>query len=286
MPSEMDLFLEKLTIDSKNYKFLQTEEGLKSYLDVKIKNIFKLLKSTNSTQYIVLALSVLRCLDAKLYDPGYKLLSTKSVDLLEKMHKLILTIMIQGQGMNQIERLIPDLSKKLDDKLPTHDLLKLFEDCEISIKDHILKNKLTITTAELNNLKLDTNSLSLSLLYSVMYKQLTHAKDLPQKLTLEHIFPVKYRKNEWPEIEALGEDMVESCLFNIGNHIGILQALNSEAQNKKFLEKQKIYISKNIEDFKFINTNLCIENVLLWTPEIINERKSELNDILIDYLNV
>ncbi len=283
-PSELDIFLGELKNDAINYKILQFED---SSAKIEFRNILRLLKSTNTTQYIVLALSIMRCVNANVKHPDIKILEKKSIDLLQVLHKLILSIIINGQGMNQIERFIPSLSLKLDDKLPLGDLISIYSDCEALIKNHIDQNRLNVTIGILNELNLESNSLSLCLINAINYVQLPHSHSLPQNLTLEHVYPVKPKAAEWPEIEKIADDEKRDreCLYSIGNHIPLLQALNSEAQNKKFDDKKEIYDSKSYQDYKFNDHNLNIYKITNWTPDVIEKRKLELNEILLKYLN-
>ncbi len=281
--TELTLFVNSLKDDSLFYARLIKD---KPNTDLKLENVLKLLRSTKTSQWYTLGLAVLRCLEKYKNDQNYNRLFQSSIDLLLKTHKLIISIMIKGQGMNQIERFIPSLAVKLNNSVPCNSLIDLCEECILGIENLMSAKMLLITSTDLNSLKPENNVFSLSLLTIVSFVNLRHAATLPVHLTLEHVFPKnpRQRNNDWPEIDALGsEDKIENCLHSIGNHIPLLQGLNREVSNKSFGEKKNHYISNSVGDVLMdVSVNVTVVNN--WTPEIIEKRKQLINTILTNYL--
>jgi uncharacterized protein with ParB-like and HNH nuclease domain len=281
--TELDTFLENLLNDSINYRsVLKDDNGL----EIELRNVLRLLKSTNSTQYITLALAIIRCRISNTNSNNQLLTNFKreSNKLLLELHKLILSIMIHGQGMNQIERLIPSLAVKISNHTDLEQATRICVDCREILEGHRISNGLTLNFATLDDLVLDSNLLSLSLINTINFCNLSHSQTLPNNLTLEHVYPQKSRAGEWPEIESLTPDEINNlCLYSIGNHIPSLQSLNSSVSNKNFDDKKEVYLEKSYKDFPFANTELDIYTISKWTPEVINNRKNELNNMLLKY---
>jgi hypothetical protein len=281
--TELDTYLENLLNDSINYKTIISDDNA---LELDLRNILRLLKSTGSTQYITLALAILRCLDLHSNSQHLQAFKIESYRLLKQLHKLVLSISIHGQGMNQIERIIPSLAVKISNHTNLLQAKSICTDCIDILQKHISNNGLKVESETLEDLILDSNYLSLALINTVNYVSLPHSQTLPNNLTLEHIFPQKYKNGDWPKIEALrSEDLINStCLYSIGNHIPLLQGLNSSASNKNLDDKRIEYSKNSYKDFPFEDNELNIYNIIEFTPDIIKERKKELNNILINYL--
>lgn len=281
LPAELDNFLNELLDDARIYKLLHFEDNS---ISLKFTNVLRLLRSTGTNQYITLTMAVFRCLDTHINSPQFQSLELVSLDLLTKLHKLILSILINGQGMNQIERLIPSLAKKIICKDPIQHIIDVHTNCIEEVSNATLH----VDSSKLDQLILDNNYLSLCLLTTVLYHTLPHSNSLPTQLTLEHVFPVSPKDfpANWPEIHALSTEQIQYCLYSIGNHLPINQALNSSVSNRSFSDKKNIYQNKNVKDLDLNKPNLNLFTIQNWTFEVIEDRKKLINDRIIEYFNL
>lgn len=90
--------------------------------------------------------------------------------------------------------------------------------------------------------------------------------------TIEHIWPQKARKGDWPTIDK------DDCLHYLGNLTLLTSSLNSEAGNNSFevkktnvYPKSNLYLTKSIEKYK------------KWTIKEIDKREKEILEWAISY---
>lgn len=96
-----------------------------------------------------------------------------------------------------------------------------------------------------------------------------------QKLSIEHVLPQKIDSStEWAKIWN-NEEKRKYWLDRIGNLIPLTQKVNSECQNKDFLEKkEKYYTSKNGTSVYALTTRLLSKKS--WTPKDVENNQCEL----------
>lgn len=103
--------------------------------------------------------------------------------------------------------------------------------------------------------------------------------------SLEHIFPVKYSKEEelsgW---EAFWDEGLEKYktdyIFRVGNYTILHYKLNSKVSDGPWDEKRK-----HLKDSKIIHTVNIAKNYDRWTPEVIDEVQRKLADEVVEVWN-
>jgi hypothetical protein len=101
----------------------------------------------------------------------------------------------------------------------------------------------------------------------------------PTVLTIEHVLPQTVAEGSvwattWPEITDR-----QVWLHRLANLVPLTQRRNSQAQNYDFERKKKAYFGGKQGVSSYALTTQVL-NTEAWTPQVVNQRQSDLMDVL------
>lgn len=101
---------------------------------------------------------------------------------------------------------------------------------------------------------------------------------LPDKWEIEHIFPLKWQTNYFPNVP---DSIIKEKIEHIGNKLPFEKKLNIVAGNGYFAKKKKEYSESKIK----ITYEMGISDILDWDMDSIMRRDIRISDEIIEILN-
>jgi uncharacterized protein with ParB-like and HNH nuclease domain len=270
-----DYLTNKLLIRAKIFRDFSAENTELS--KPKFHNLIQLLKSTKTVQWYSIVMAALEPLyQAKKISIGTE---DKIVKLLENVHELMFSINFVNVVTNNIETVFPNIAKSItysteksfvrtiDEALERVKEIKNSENLSFSNVD-ISNSQNLVSSFELNN------DLGNMIVFLFKYYDKKSSDDKFSIGTLEHLFPQKPKKENWPIIESdtLGDERKKEMIYSLGNFFTTNSTLNPSLGNKSFKEKVKVYKDWNLYDIIPSQSAYHYTNVTNWSFDVVEER--------------
>jgi len=214
-----------------------------------------------------------------------KLSEAQLVTMLKLLLNIAVRFKILSQRFNVIEKDIPKLANSL---FTAHGnkakLASEYAKAVKALKNIILKNvpDKEISAVLKNDYQFTDNDLAFVTLRIIASKKYgEHGKKWSEKLTLEHVLPIKHKKH-WKNVAN-----ADSLKYNLGNLLLVVLEKNTELANKSFKDKKAIYNRLKVVDF-VDNAKLkyAKANQETWCKQFIPKRTEDLTGQLIASLSI
>lgn len=193
-------------------------------------------------------------------------------DFLHKLISQLLTRFVDNPSLNHVKSDILKLDAAIKNSPKPDFDFKPYKDFDFKNKIQNPKDKITrmllAVVAYHCGKKIDGD----------VNERINNQKDLlPEKWEIEHIFPQKYKKSDFPNMTSEQIDEIIEC---IGNKIPLEKKINCEAKDGFFEEKKKRYEKSAIA----LARNLAESTMSDWKFGNINTRKVHTADAVADLM--
>ena len=103
----------------------------------------------------------------------------------------------------------------------------------------------------------------------------TDDRELPERLTIEHIMPVWWNEDNWPLPEGISEEERDMLVNTIGNLTLVTQPLNSSMSNSGWKIKRKA-----LQEYSLLMLNKKLSEQVSWSEEDIKSRSLQMAEII------
>lgn len=100
-------------------------------------------------------------------------------------------------------------------------------------------------------------------------------RELPKKLTIEHILPVGWKADNWPLSDEINEDERTELINTMGNLTLVNQPLNSSMSNASWESKRNA-----LQDHSLLMLNKKLSSQQSWNDNDIKDRSREMSNLI------
>jgi uncharacterized protein with ParB-like and HNH nuclease domain len=266
-------FLNKeLHVQASMYKYFNSNSS--DLTDNKIHNVIQLLKSTKTTQWFSVGMSVLNPIFSK--ENISNSCKKEIITFLESLHELMFSINFIDKVANEIEKKLPSIAKEIkftNEKDFLVNIRDAYVQLEILKQDEGLHYNLIDFNLDWVQDFEKNNSLGNMLIFFLKYKRIGSSTIKLTLSSLEHTFPQSPNKTDWPIIEGIPQDDYKKYIYNIGNFLLTHTSENSSYGNKSFALKKIDYTDDNIMDVIDETSNYNLKKLDIWDFDVIKNRQ-------------
>lgn len=241
-----------------------------------------LLQSTNTSQWIVIALALLH-LKKQVGSDHDKKIKT----ILRLVYELVFIQIVRELGANQFEKQFPkwalEIYRSISDKDRIDSVLnEVISKCQLKRRDLG-----ELKPSELTSKRFAKNDVAKAACYSLhLIKGGRHGHDISLTLQLEHIYPQSPAEDSWTDFSALDEERRHKLTYSLGNFILLDQLLNPSVGNSDFEIKKKGYKDHKVVDqlYPMGGSQNAVTELSKFTPESIETRSQKMADLIIQSL--
>lgn len=264
----VDYVEQGLDQDAENFNkcLLESEE-----LPQAIQKWVTLLYHTDTTQWRTIVLSLLRQEDVHKNH-------VKAGELLQEVFEIIFTMVANNTRFNLIEKLFPKYAKEIYENNNIEAVTK-------ALRVFKNNNQLNYKRAVIDINDYKQNKFCSLVLY--MFKS-TQEELHQKKYTVEHVLPQTPKEKDWAlyypylfdKNDEKKENEEEKSIYSIGNMILVEDKQNKALGNKSFRVKKTKIKNLGIHDIFVDNKSFSISSVDVWSQEVINTRKQEIEKVI------
>jgi uncharacterized protein with ParB-like and HNH nuclease domain len=270
--NELKSFLENdLLADARIFGNLKNPES--SFTPVILNNIVKLLQTTKSNQWFSITMAAIRAYNAH---PNINV-AEKLRELLQIVHEIIFSIILNDKKANLIEQRFPEIAKKIVGFKDAKELIDVYNMIIGLLVSFRNDEKLRYADVDLAEVDFSSHNLNASMVLSFIEYHESNG-NLSIK-SLEHILPQNPKEKQWNIIKGIPKDIIDDNIYSLGNMLLIEKPLNSKIKASSFNDKVKEYAAFKVFDPVGQSSSIFYKNIVDFDFKSISDRNKQLIEI-------